>query len=341
MWKFWNYHAPVFAPANEGEGGGAGAQGGEGSGGGEGGAGGEGSGDGAGDGQGEGQGGEGDGSSSILDFAKRGGKEGGEGEGDGNSYTLPDGVELPEHLVGGDANETLAKVAKAYSGARKELSQKSTGGLEGAVPDNADGYTFESSGDDDKIAAELNSEASKPYVDAFKASAHKHGIPDKAFAAFMRDGMQGLADAGVPMGQTNEEAQQISGKAEMEALREEVGAAEAGTIVNTIANYADKLADKGVLADEADVVEFAQMVGTARGARIFHRMLVGEMGEKPIPAGDGSDGSVTSDEAYAAHAKASALPPGAERDQAMAEAQKKMQKAFGQNSAGSIRSSVL
>lgn len=332
MWKFWQYHAPVWSPADEGSGG-SGGEGGDGGGEGEG-AGGEG-----GEGEGQGQG------SSILDFAtKTGGKEG-EGEGEGDAWKLPDGMELPDHLLGQTADETLAKVTKAYQGARRELSQKGKGesSLEGAVPDDPDGYKFDPEGDDDKIAAELNSEASKPYVDAFRKAAHKLGIPDKAFTQLMREGLGGIAESGMPIGVSNEEAQKISGEQEMASLVKEVGQKEASTIVNTIGTYAEKLAQRGVLKDEADMAEFSQMVGTGRAARIFHRILTGEMGEKPIPTADGADGSVTPQEAYAKHAAASRMPGGAEKDAAMAEAQRLMQKAFGNSpqATGSIRSGVL
>lgn len=333
MWKFWQYHAPVWSPADEGSGG-SGEGNGDGGSGGEGeGAGGEG---GSGDGEGQGQG-----NSSILDFATKGKTK----EGDGDAWKLPDGMELPDHLVGSTADETLAKVTKAYQGARRELSQKGKGEgkLEGAVPDDPDGYKFDPEGDDDKIAAELNSEASKPYVDAFRKAAHKLGIPDKAFTQLMREGLSGIAENGMPIGVSNEEAQKISGEQEMASLVKEVGQKEASTIVNTIGTYADKLAQRGVLKDEQDVSEFAQMVGTARAARIFHRILTGEMGEKPIPQADGADGSVTPQEAYAKHAAASRMKPGAEKDAAMAEAQRLMQKAFGNSPqpTGSIRSGVL
>lgn len=335
MWKFWQYHAPVWAPADEGAG-----SGGEGEGGGQGaesgaGEGGEGDSQGGGEGEGKSQG------SSILDFATKGEKK----EGDGDEWKLPAGVELPEHLVGLSAEDTLAKLTKAYQGARRELSNKGKGEgkLEGAVPEDPDGYKFDPEGDDDKIAEELNSEASKPYVDAFRKAAHKLGIPDKAFTQLMREGLGGIAESGIPIGVSNEEAQKISGEAEMAALVEEVGQKEAGTIINTIGTYAEKLSQRGVLKDEQDIAEFSQMVGTGRAARIFHRILTGEMGEKPIPTADGADGSVTPQEAYAKHAAASKMPSGAEKDAAMAEAQRLMQKAFGNSpqATGSIRSGVL
>lgn len=333
MWKFWQYHAPVWSPADEGSGG-AGGEGDQGAQGGTG-EGGEGNGEGGGDGEGGSQG------SSILDFATKGKTK----EGDGDAWKLPDGLELPDHLLGTSADETLAKLSKAYQGARRELSQKGKGEgkLEGAVPDTPDGYKFEPEDKDDNIAEELNSEASKPYVDAFRKAAHKLGIPDKAFTQLMREGLSGIAEGGMPIGVSNEEAAKISGEQEMATLVQEVGQKEASTIVNTIGTYAEKLAQRGVLKDEQDIAEFSQMVGTGRAARIFHRILTGELGEKPIPMADGADGSVTPQEAYSRHAQASKMKPGAEKDAAMAEAQRLMQKAFGNSPqpTGSIRSGVL
>lgn len=337
MWHFWKLYGPVWSPADEGASGASGESGGEGASGatGEGGKG-DGQGDGGAQDQGDGKAA----GSSILDYATKGDAAAGDGD-----WTPPEGLDLPDHLLGATADETLAKVTKAYQGARASLSQKgkAEGKLDGAVPDDPDGYTFDAEGDDDKIAEELNSEASKPYVDAFRKAAHKLGIPDKAFSQLMREGLAGIAEGGIPIGVSDEEAQKISGEQEMAALVEEVGQKEASTIVNTIGTYAEKLAQRGVLKDEADIAEFSQMVGTGRAARIFHRILTGEMGEKPIPAADGADGSVTPQEAYARHAAASRMPPGADKDAAMAEAQRLMQKAFGNSPqpTGSIRSGVL
>lgn len=342
MWKFWQYHGPVFQVANEGA---AGVQGTEqaspGAGAGssgeaEAGTGGTAS---------EKTGGqtpiEGGRKSSILDFAT--GENKGEPEG-GEAWKLPDGLDIPAHLVGVSAEDTLAKMNKAYSGLRTTLAKGGKiEGLEGSVPESADGYKFEPTGDDDKIAAELNSEASKPIVDAFKAAAHKLGIPDAAFSQLMRDGLAGAAEAGIPLGVSNEEAAAISGEAEMATLSKEVGAAEAGVIINTIKTYGEKLVQRGVLSDEADVEEFSQMMGTARASRIFHRILTGELGERPIPPADGADGSITKEEAYAAHASAMKMPAGAERDNALIQAQAKMVKAFGNSTpvGGSVKSNVL
>lgn len=327
MWKEWQYRAPVWSPADEGAGGGGSSEG-------------EGEGGKSGGGETGSEGGDKGASTSILDFAtKAGGEEGGE------AWKLPDGLDLPAHLVGADAAETLSKLGKAYQGARAELARKgkTDSKLEGVTPDSPEGYIFEPVGEDDKIAAELNSEASKPYVDAFRKAAHKLGIPDKAFSTLMREGLAGIAEGGMPIGASNEEAAKISGEQEMAALVKDVGQQEATAIVSTISAYADKLATRGVISGDEDRAEFMQMIGTARAARIFHRILTGELGEKSIPAAVGSDGAVTPQEAYAKHAAASRMPPGADRDLALAEANAAMQKAFGSEAprSGSIRSNVL
>jgi len=332
MWKLLNTTALVRSPADEGAGG-------EGNGGDKGGASGEGDGGDAGQGGDEGD----KGKSSILDLASgdKGGKEGeGEGEGDGD-YKPPD--YLPEHLRGKDANDTMLKVHNAYKGARKSLSE-GRGRLEGDVPEKPDGYTFEDTGSEeapDKVYAELTSEASKPLVDLASKAAHKLGLPDKAFQSFMREFVSGAAEAGLPIGLNDGEAQEISAEAEMEALTELVGSGtEASTVVNTVENYGKNLVARGTIAD-ADLAEFRMMVGTAESALLFHKILVAEMGEKPIPVTVGADATMSSTDAYAAHGAASAMPDGAEKDAAMASAQKAMQKAFGDNAAGSVKSNVL
>ena len=96
-WQLLNTTALVRKPADET---GSGGEGGEG---GEGGAPGEGGGGDAGEGGNAGDPGAGDGGrkGSLLDYAPKGKQaEGGEG---GEEWKLPDGVDIPEHLVGTDA----------------------------------------------------------------------------------------------------------------------------------------------------------------------------------------------------------------------------------------------
>lgn len=281
-----------------------------------------------------------EGGGSILDLASGNTSPAAEGN-EGDAYTPPD--YLPEHLRGSNPDETIEKLHNAYKGARTAMA-KGEGKLEGAVPDSPDAYSFtDQSTDDapDAAFAELTSEASKPLVSLAQKAAHKMGIPDKAFEGFMREFVGNAQADGLPIGVSDEDAQKISAEAEMETLTELVGsAAEAKALVNTVSTYAQKLVQRGTIA-QADLAEFSQMVGTAESAHLFHRIMTAEFGEKSIPLADAGAGNITATDAYAMHAKASSMPKGAERDQAMQEAQNAMQKAFGSQSSGSVQSSVL
>jgi hypothetical protein len=326
---FW-MKGPVWAP-NDGDGGDGGSQSPDGAGTGVDG------GDQSGDGQ---QAGVPDGSgsapgSSILDFAD---KAKDDGTGDSDGWTAPESV--PEHLRGDSAEATIEKLAKAYNGRRKDIGK---GEGEGAqdVPENVDGYTLEAAGDDDAVAAEFNSEEAKPVVDAFKKAALDNGIGAEAFANFMRGGLQNMVEAGLPIGVSPDEAYEISGEAEMETLVNDLGPKEAGTVVNTVEQYGLKQVERGVISED-EMNEFRIMAGTALGSKVMFKLITGEFGETPIPMPTENDGQVSAGTAYAAHAAAMKMPPGAERDEALAAAQGQMQKAFGtQNRPGAVRSNVL
>lgn len=335
MWKFWNYHGPVWKPEGEGAPGG-------GAGGADPGAGGAApAGAGAppaGGAPGAGEGEKPAGQSSILDFAQKAAAPGADGKpaapGD---WKAPDGI--PDHLKGGNAEETINKLLTAYNGARKTLAQKGQGdGKGGTVPENPDGYEIKAEGDDDKIAAELNSEASKPIVDSFRKAAHKHGISAEQFAGLMKEGMAGLDPSLLA---NDESAMQISAEKEMEALTKLAGdPVLASTIVNTVENYGKRQLDAGLFT-QAELQEYRIMCGTAESAALFYKIMTGELGEKPIPMGDPGAGEVSAADAYALQAQALKMPQGSERDAALQRAQRAMEKAFGQQPTGAVRSNVL
>lgn len=338
-WQLLNTTALVRKPADET---GSGGEGGEG---GEGGAPGEGGGGDAGEGGNAGDPGAGDGGrkGSLLDYAPKGKQaEGGEG---GEEWKLPDGVDIPEHLVGTDAETTLAKIATAYRGARQELSTrgKADGVLEGEVPKDLDGYTFEGDTENDPILKDLTSEESKPIVDAWRAAAKEVGIPNTAFAKFMQMGMKNMTESGLTLTGDPEQAAQINGEAEMEALEKAVGKAGADQMLRQIDTYAQKLAEVGILTSKEDVQEFGQMVGTAKSMQLMNRIIVEMHGEKPIPRGDAVDGAPTLAEAYEQQNRALSMPKGADRDDAIAAADKALEKAMAGKSSttGQLRSRVL
>jgi hypothetical protein len=331
--------------AGGGEGGGAG-DGGDGAGNGEGGgagAGGGGEGGQPGDGGSGGDGAGGD--SSILNHAAKGGEkpEGGEkgGDGEGGNYKAPDYV--ASHLQGSTAEETLQKVYEAYRGARKAISGKEGGEGDGGgqAPAKPEDYQIASQGDDDRVAAALTRDSSKPFLDAWRGAAHKAGLSPQAFESFIREGFAATDAAGVPILATPEEARQISGAAELEKLTEIAGRENAGVMVNTVANFADGLLERRIITDDQRAT-FDEMVGTAEAAALFYSILTDRLGEKPIPLNfDGGEGAVTEETARANYSAALNMKGGPERDAAIKKAQADMDKAFGDSPSGSIRSSAL
>ena len=139
----------------------------------------------------------------------------------------------------------------------------------------------------DVVLADLTSEESKPYVDAFREVAMEVGIPDAAFAKLMHGAVGKLVENGLSISTDPEQAMQINGEAEMEALTRDLGPQGANDALRQIDTFAQKLANNGILQNEKDVQEFAQMVGTAQGLQIMQRIIVAEFGEKAIPKAEG------------------------------------------------------
>lgn len=327
LWQRMNFHRVVWAPPEEGAGAGDGGDG-----------------EAASSSEGEGESGAGAGSqpSSIMDFASKG-----EDKGDGGErYALPEGIEVADHLVGTDAEDTLRKLATAYKGARQELSTRGKGdgeGPEGAVPENIEGYEITSEDAEDPVFKDLTSEASKPIVDAWRKAALDTGIPDAAFSKFMQAGVANMMADGLELNVDPEKQAEINGEAEMEVLTKDLGQAGADQALRVMDNFAAKMAERGHLRDEADVAEFSQMVGTARAVQIMQRILVGELGESPIPPADPVEGALTREEASAMHSEALKMEHGAARDDAIKKAEAAMAKALAStpSTTGAVRSRVL
>lgn len=277
--------------------------------------------------------------SSILDFAPKG-----EQVSEEDAWKMPEGMDIPDHLRGSSAEDTLAKLSKAYKGARQELSsrKKGDGVLDGSIPDSIDGYEFTSEDPDSPAFKELTSEESKPIVDAWRKAALDNGIPDAAFNKFMQSGLNNMIENGMQIGGDPEEITRINGEMEMQRLVEEHGQAGANQMLRQVDSWAQKLADRGVLQDMDDVNEFAQMVGTAHGLKLMNRIIVAEFGEKAIPAASPLAGAPTTEEAYAAHREALSMKPGADREEAIARAEQMLNKAIQEGgTTGQVRSRVL
>ncbi len=280
--------------------------------------------------------------SSILDYAPKGAapKPGEQGE----AWKLPDGLEVPAHLLGSSAEDTLKKLSTAYKGARQELStrKREDGVLEGEVPKDIDGYTFEGDLEKDPILKDLASEESKPIVDAWRKAALECGIPNAAFAKFMHAGITKMQEGGVVLNLNSDEAAKINGEAELEALEKELGKAGAEENLRQLDTFAQKLAEKGILRDKADVSEYGQMVGTARAAQIMQRIIAVEFGERAIPPADPLAGAPTLEEAYEAQRMALAMPHSGDREGAVKRSEEMIARAMRESSTpGQVRSRVL
>lgn len=278
--------------------------------------------------------------SSIMDFATKG--EGGE------PWQVPDGMEVPSHLVGSTAEDTLSKVMTAYKGARQELGsrKKADGTLEGTLPSEIDGYTFDSieaDPENDPVLADLTSEESRKYVDPARQAALEVGIPDAAFAKFMHAYASKLGENGIQINSDPEKQAEINGEAEFEGLVGALGQNGADLALRQMDNFQQKLQANGILATSEDNAEFLQMIGTAKATQIMQKILVAEFGEQAIPPADPMQGAPTQEEAYAAHRAAMQMQPGSDRDDAMANAEAMLEKAMsGQVSTrGTIRSKVM
>lgn len=148
-------------------GGGAGAGGGDGSGG---------------DGKGAGDGGA---AAAAAAAAAAGGGQPGGGGGAPSPYR-PEG--LPAHLAGASDKDTIDHLYKAFNGFRTQQ------GAAGTVPEKPDGYKFEAG---DKLAPYTANFAKDPVWGKTLEFAHKAGLTDKAFNAFMGPLLENLVEGGL------------------------------------------------------------------------------------------------------------------------------------------------
>jgi hypothetical protein len=91
----------------------------------------------------------------------------------GDAYR-PEG--LPDHLFGSNDRETLDKVFGAYKGARQSIGEA------GSVPEKPEGYGFDAS---DKLKPYVENFDKDPVYGAVRGIAHKVGMSDKMFRAFL------------------------------------------------------------------------------------------------------------------------------------------------------------
>jgi hypothetical protein len=116
--------------------------------------------------------GDGGGSGGAAAGAGDGGQPGGGGA--GPSPYRPNG--LPDHYAGASDRETIDRLFGAVNGFRQKQGEA------GAVPADADAYTFEAT---DTLKPYVAGFDKDPVYKAIRGIAHKAGMTDKVFKAFM------------------------------------------------------------------------------------------------------------------------------------------------------------
>jgi hypothetical protein len=99
------------------------------------------------------------------------------------SIYRPEG--LADHLLGATDQETIDRLAKAYSGARETIAKA------GEVPKDPAGYAIQPS---DKIKPYTERLDQDPFWSTTKEIAHKHHIPGKTFQGFIGDLMEAMVE---------------------------------------------------------------------------------------------------------------------------------------------------
>lgn len=95
---------------------------------------------------------------------------------------------LPDHLAGANDRETVDKLFKAFDGYRRGEAER------GAVPKTAADYAFEAS---DKLKPFVQNFDKDPVYAAARDIAHKAGMTDKVFKAFIPGLLEHLVEGGL------------------------------------------------------------------------------------------------------------------------------------------------
>lgn len=285
------------------------------------------------DGEGAGAGGEGGddlfsqgkgsdaGKAADADAGKGAGADNGKGQEGAKSYR-PEGV--PENLFGDTDQATIDLMAKAIKGFQAD---KSNAGRMGSAPENADGYTFEATGDDDELHALLTGDRLKDVVGHARAAALEAGMSTRQFDKFMRHYAANGIDPLELM--SDEHATIASGKAERAALDEMTGdPAVSQGILDLVVGKGTFLKNAGVLTAE-DLDEYRIMCGTAEGMSVMHKVIGALTGEKAVPVVPGlQGGAMALPQAQAAlHAAMALKPNDPNREQAILDAERKIEAA--------------
>ena len=191
------------------------------------------------------------------------------GEGAEEAPKVYDPGKLPDGILGKTDQETIDNLNKAYKNARTALSK----GAKTDLPKTAEEYAIAADGDDDKIAAVLNSEDNADLMKGVREAAFEHGMSNAQFNGFLRTVMSKAGELGLD---GSGDAFDFEGEVAKLGGREKAGA-----VIEGVGGWLKGLQSQGILNEE-EFEDAKLMAGTALGVRVMAK-LRDLTGEKPIP----------------------------------------------------------
>jgi hypothetical protein len=217
-----------------------------------------------------------------ADGADQGADGDGQEDGDQADVYIPEG--LPEHLAGGNDQETIDKLKDAYLGARRELSTKHN------IPENLDDYKIELPEDVAAQVIQPGEDGKDPVFEQARATLHENNIPADVGKKLLEDffgSVIALKAAGNDDGASGEDG---AGDAENQADFEYQsfgGMEKAQPIVEGAQTFIDGLQSSGKLTSEA-AEEFKLLSYHGQGLTLLNELRP-LLGDKPIPKNPGGD----------------------------------------------------
>lgn len=165
--------------------------------------------------------------------------------------------DVPEHLLGKDAAETLEKLSKAYKGARDELSR----GKE-VIPEKADDYIVELPDDIAKAVLKPDDSGKDPLFEKIRLAAHEKKIPAST--------VQALAE--VFYGEVAEMVSQANSDAAADMEFKILGGAEkAKPVKDGVDAWISGLKNQNII-DDNDVTELVGISSYGQGLRVLDKV---------------------------------------------------------------------
>ena len=210
------------------------------------------------------------------------GGAGGKTDATAPAWKAPDG--LPAHFLKATAEESVAEVFKAYTGARDAIAKH------GAAPKDAAGYELKFS---EKAAPILNLQADDKVLPILQGAMHKHGITTNQ-AGFVSDLVDGLIDAGIVQAPQKPEDiwKSLAGDFKGDDAAK---TAEGQRLMADAQAFIDARVKSGAWTEEmkADAV---LLTGSPHGLKILRELQAAGTTKSVVPGGGGGQGGVTADQ---------------------------------------------